>query len=209
MLIVGLTGGIASGKTTATTFFSSRNVPVIDADLIVHALLKSGTKSNAEIINAFGADIVQHDDELDREKLRQLIFSDTQKRQQLEAILHPEVRREIKSLISQITANNTTASYCIVCIPLLVETQQQDLVHRILVIDTPEEIQIQRLRQRDNFADTEIKNILSSQATRNERRAAADDVIINNLDIEHFNRQLNKIHESYLTLAETLAENSK
>ena len=202
MLIVGLTGGIASGKTTATTFFSSRNVPVIDADLIVHALLKSGTKSNAEIINTFGADIVQHDDELDRKKLRQLIFSDTQKRQQLEAILHPEVRREIKSLISQITANNTTASYCIVCIPLLVETQQQDLAHRILVIDTPEEIQIQRLRQRDNFTDTEIKNILSSQATRNERCAAADDIIINNLDIEHFNKQLNKIHETYLTLAE-------
>ena len=202
MLIVGLTGGIASGKTTATTFFSSRNVPVIDADLIVHALLKSGTKSNAEIINTFGADIVQHDDELDRKKLRQLIFSDTQKRQQLEAILHPEVRREIKSLISQITANNTTASYCIVCIPLLIETQQQDLAHRILVIDTPEEIQIQRLRQRDNFTDTEIKNILSSQATRNERCTAADDIIINNLDIEHFNKQLNKIHETYLTLAE-------
>lgn len=198
MLIVGLTGGIASGKTTATTFFSSQNVPVIDADLIVHALLKSGTKSNAEIINVFDANIVQHDGELDRKKLRQLIFSDTQKRQQLEAILHPEVRKEIKSLISQITANNASASYCIVSIPLLIETQQQDLVHRILLIDTPEETQIQRLRQRDNFTDTEIKNILSSQATRNERRAAADDVIINNLDIEHFNRQLNKIHKAYL-----------
>ncbi len=149
---------------------------------------------------------MQHDGELDRKKLRQLIFSDTQKHQQLEAILHPEVRREIKSLISQITANNTTASYCIICIPLLVETQQQYLVHRILLIDTPEEIQIQHLRQRDNFADTEIKYILSSQATRNERRAA-DDVIINNLDIEHFNRQ-HKIHETYLALAENSKKTS-
>ncbi len=208
MFKVGLTGGIASGKTTATTFFSSLGVPLIDADLIVHELLKSGTKSNAEIIHVFGPGIVQHDGELDRKKLRQLIFADTQKRQQLEAILHPKVRREIKTRINSLTTNSVIAAYCIVCIPLLVETQQQDLVHRILVIDTPEEIQIQRLHQRDNFTDTEIKNILSSQATRNERRAAADDVILNNLDIDYFYKQLNKIHRTYLKLAENAKKTS-
>jgi len=201
MLIIGLTGGIASGKTTATNFFASYDIPIVDADLIVHALLKTGTKSYSEIVKVFGDDIVQTNGELDRKKLRQLIFSDKQQRLQLESILHPLVRREIKSCISDISTKNSHAPYCIVSIPLLVEAQQQDLVQRVLVIDLPEEIQYQRLRQRDNISDSEIKNILLSQASRNERLNIADDVIINKLDINYFNEQLVKIHKSYLDLA--------
>lgn len=195
MLIVGLTGGIASGKTTATEFFSSLGVPVLDADLIVHELLKPGTASYAEIIHVFGPDIVQNDGELNRKKLRQLIFSDIKLRQQLESLLHPEVRKVLKNQL-----NKTQALYCIVSIPLLVETHQQDLMHRILVIDTPEETQIQRLQQRNDFSSAEIKAILAAQATRDERLAAADDVIVNNTDIESFKDQLKKIHQTYVSL---------
>ena len=201
MLIVGLTGGIASGKTTATEFFSSLGVPVYDADLIVHDLLKQGTTSYTEIINFFGAGIVQDDGELNRKKLRQIIFSDKQKRQQLESILHPKVRTRLKNNIAEIKMAETNTAYCIVCIPLLVETHQQDLVQRILLIDIPKELQIERLKKRDNLSANQINDILAAQATREERLALADDVIVNNLDIEHFEKQLIEIHKNFLSLA--------
>jgi len=201
MLIVGLTGGIASGKTTATDFFSRQGVPVIDADVIVHELLSSDETTYNEIAALFGPDILQTDKTIDRKKVRSIIFSDKQKRLELEAIIHPKVREKIKKEITLLQSGPNPA-YCIVCIPLLIETHQQNLLQRILLIDVPEEIQIQRLRMRDKLSSDEIKDILLAQASREKRLEAADDVIENNTNIEQFEKQLLNIHNIYTALAE-------
>ena len=201
MLIVGLTGGIASGKTTATDFFSRQGVPVLDADVIVHDLLSADETTYNEITALFGSDIVQTDNTIDRKKIRSIIFSDKQKRLKLEAIIHPKVREQIKKEITLLQSGPNPA-YCIVCIPLLIETRQQDLLQRILLIDVPQETQIQRLRKRDKLSTDEIKNILLAQASREERLEAADDVIENNTNIEQFEKQLLNIHNIYTALAE-------
>ena len=201
MLIVGLTGGIASGKTTATDFFCRQGVPVLDADVIVHDLLSADETTYNEIVALFGPDIVQTGNTIDRKKIRSIIFSDKQKRLKLEAIIHPKVREQIKKEITLLQSGPNPA-YCIVCIPLLIETRQQDLLQRILLIDVPQETQIQRLRKRDKLSTDEIKNILLAQASREERLEAADDVIENNTNIEQFEKQLLNIHNIYTALAE-------
>lgn len=196
MLIVGLTGGIASGKSTASKFFHNLRVPVFDADVIVHDLIQPGNDTYAEVVKEFGPEIVQSDGTIDKAKLRTIIFSSQKHRRQLESIIHPKVRKRLKKNIAQ-----TDTAYCIVCIPLLVETHQQDLVQRILVIDTPKEIQIERLKKRDTISSEQANNILAAQASRDERLAAANDVIMNNAGIENFYAQLNNMHENYLALA--------
>ena len=196
MLVIGLTGGIASGKSTATDFFRTLGVPVIDADEISHELVEPGQPTLSEIIRTFGKEYITPDGQLDRGRLRRLVFSNPEQRLALEHILHPRIRREIQQRLAGLDA-----PYCIVCIPLLVETNQADLVDRILVIDASTETQISRLQQRQTMNDDEIQGVLTSQASRHARLEVADDTILNDGSIASLHKKLGALHREYLALA--------
>ena len=195
-LIVGLTGGIGSGKSTVADLFQQLGIPVIDADVIAHTLVEPGQPALVEIIEAFGANTVDASGVLDRARLRKLVFSDPEQRHRLEAILHPKIRREIITLTTDIRT-----PYCIVVIPLLLETDQRDLVDRILVVDTGVDKQIARVTMRNGLPRHEIMAIITAQASRDRRLAAADEVIDNNGSLNELNSQVRAQHEKYLKIA--------
>lgn len=174
MLRIGLTGGIASGKSAASDCFSVRGIPVIDADVVSREVVKAGTPAIQEIEAAFGKRFIRPDGSLDRRLVRSLIFSDPQKRNELEAILHPRIKEAMLSRLARISA-----PYCILAIPLLIEADQRDLVDRVLVIDAPRAIQIKRLMQRDQISQDEAEAILNTQLDRDTRVKFADDLIVN------------------------------
>lgn len=196
MLIVGLTGGIASGKSTAGSFFESLGIVVIDADTIAKQLVQSGQVALRQITERFGKSILNSAGELDRVALRTLVFNDKSARLDLEAILHPLIRTEMQRRISAVTG-----PYCILAIPLLIETGQSELVDRILVIDSDESLQYQRLRQRGNLDDKTITAIISAQATRAQRLLVADDIVTNNGTVAELEAQLQDCHRHYLELS--------
>lgn len=193
---IGLTGGIGSGKSAAAEIFSELGVPLVDADIIARELVEPGQAALTEIIAAFGQEILDSQGSLDRARLRRLIFSDKPHRLRLEAILHPQILREMDCRTARLTA-----PYCVLVIPLLMETDQKNLVNRILVIDVAEEVQRRRLKTRDGFSDAEINAILGAQSTRAARLAAADDIIENNADLAALHRQVKHYHQKYLDLA--------
>jgi dephospho-CoA kinase len=195
-LVIGLTGGIGSGKSTVTGIFQQLGIPVIDADVIAHAMVAPGQPALEEIIEVFGPDSVDADGVLDRNHLRKVIFSDPAQRHRLEAILHPKIRREIIALTTDIQA-----PYCIVVIPLLLETDQRDLVDRILVIDTEVDKQIARVESRNGLPRHEITAIIAAQVNRNSRLAAADEVINNDGSLDELAIQVRAQHEKYLKIA--------
>jgi dephospho-CoA kinase len=195
VLIVGLTGGIASGKSTASDYFTSLGIDVIDADVISRQLVQPGQPALEQITQRFGQTILTGTGELDRAALRAIVFSDTAARQDLEAMLHPLIREEMRRQVVTLDG-----PYCILAIPLLIETRQSDLVERILVIDADEALQYQRLRQRDHLDDTSIRSIIQSQASRAQRLAAADDVVTNNGTVAELQAQLQRCHQHYLQL---------
>ena len=195
MLIVGLTGGIASGKSTAASFFASRGITVIDADTLARELVQPGQAALQKIIARFGTSIVNDSGELDRASLRRLVFNDNKARLDLETILHPLIRTEMQRRVSA-----AKSPYCILSIPLLIETGQTDLVDRVLVIDSDEALRYQRLRQRGLDDDT-ITAILRAQATRTQRLAIADDIVPNNGNIAEMEAQLEDCHQHYLKLS--------
>jgi len=192
-LVVGLTGGIGSGKTTVANGFSKLGVPVIDADQLAHELVEPGQIALDEIISTFGAEALTTDGHIDRDYIRQQIFSDPARKSQLETILHPKIRQHIRALLSDIRA-----PYCILVIPLLLETRQTDLVDRILVIDSPEKEQLIRVAARDRLSDNDIMAIMASQADRNTRLAAADDIIVNDQDITALTCHIQELHKHYM-----------
>ena len=196
MLIVGLTGGIGSGKSAAAGHFARLGVPIIDTDLIARQMVEPGQPALTEIVQTFGAEIVTDAGQLDRPALRQLIFADSSKRHALEAILHPRIRTE---MLRQATLLN--APYTIFVIPLLVETGQQALVNHILVIDCDDEIRRQRLKQRDQMNDADITNAFAAQASREQRLANADEVINNSGDIHQLLHRVEQLHHHYTQLA--------
>ncbi|MEJ2346638.1 MAG: dephospho-CoA kinase [Gammaproteobacteria bacterium] len=196
MLIIGLTGGIGSGKSAAAELFAQRGVPVLDADVMAREVVEPGMPALEEIADRFGADMLTASGHLDRRRMRGLVFGAPEKRRELEAILHPRIRRLMSERIAALHA-----PYCIVVIPLLVETGQRELCDRILVIDVPEPLQAERVQHRDGLSPEEIRAVLDAQATRDERLAAADDVIINDRDRSHLERQVQALHEKYLSLA--------
>lgn len=195
MMVVGLTGGIGSGKSAVANFFAQRGVPIIDADRIARELVEPGQAALAQITQAFGADLLDSAGQLDRAALRKTIFSDATKRRQLEAILHPRIRATLKDRINQLQAR-----YCIIVIPLLLETGQQDLVDRILVVDAAPETQCQRAQQRDGVSEAEIQAILRTQLPRAQRLNQADDIISNDASLNDLDNQVKILHERYLTL---------
>ncbi len=196
MLRIGLTGGIGSGKTTVADMLANHGVPVIDADEIARALVAPHQPAYDEIIEAFGRDIVDGDGNIDRDKLRRLVFDDTQRRRELEAILWPRVRTEIHHQSVELDA-----PYCIIVIPLLIEADQLDLVERVLVVDLDEEKQVQRVGARIGLSEAEVRKIIAAQIERSERLRHADDVIENNADMAGLKAQVEKLHRRYLALA--------
>jgi dephospho-CoA kinase len=194
-LKVGLTGGIATGKTAVSDLFAQLNVPSVDADVISHQLVAKGQPALAEIVETFGAEMLQSDGHLNRAALRQRVFTDAIEREKLEAILHPKVYAEIFRQVNQLDA-----PYCIISVPLLLETQQQHQVDRIAVVDCPIELQYQRLAKRSGLSTAAIEQILQAQLNRETRLSYADDVINNSKNINELARQVHKLHEFYLSL---------
>ncbi|MDX5150968.1 MAG: dephospho-CoA kinase [Acidiferrobacterales bacterium] len=189
---VGLTGGIGSGKTTVSELFEALDVPVIDADVIARSLLEPGTETTKQVINIFGKEIAIDTGEIDRTKLRERVFNDADARKKLESILHPIVHQRIREQIA-----GMSSPYCIIVIPLLFEAGHQDLVDRVLVVDTTRENQIRRAASRDQVSAPEIQKILDSQIDPRERLARADDVIENNNGIEQLRRRVQELDTFY------------
>ena len=193
MRVIGLTGGIASGKSAAADHFAALGVPVIDADLIARELVEPGKPALDKISQRFGNSILGKNGELNRAALREIIFTNEQSRHDLEAILHPLIRKVITERIAALND-----CYCIVVIPLLTESGGWEMLDRVLVIDCPESIQLQRLQQRDQLDAEQAYRILSAQADREQRRAIADDIIDNSHDLAHLKCAVEQLHEKYL-----------
>ncbi len=198
MLVVALTGGVGSGKSSVAAILSGIGVPVIDADAISHALTAPGSPVLVLIAEAFGARFIISDGHLDRAAMRALVFSDTAVRARLESILHPRIGSEMQRRLAQLSA-----PYAVLEIPLLFEAGQTDLADRILVVDLPESEQIRRVRHRSGLEVAEIRRIIDSQAPRSRRLEGADDVIDNSGDPQVLEEQVNHLHRYYLALAAT------
>lgn len=196
MLKIGLTGGIGSGKSTAAQLFASFDIPVIDADLIAYQISQPGQPALVSIAQSFGDEIMNADSSLNRAKLRSLVFSEPDKKQQLEAILHPLIYSEIEAQIAQLETK-----YCIVCIPLLIETQKTSRVDRVLVVDCSVEQQIARVKSRSQLTEAQIQAIIATQASRAQRLAIANDIIDNSKSSSNLAEQVKKLHNLYLLLS--------
>jgi len=197
MLTIGLTGGIGSGKSAVADMFSRLGVPVIDADVIAHQLVEPGTEALSEVAAVFGGDILAPDGSLARKRLAKIVFDDPEKRQRLEAILHPRVRDQIRAFKEA----NRDQQYIIVVIPLLLESGQRDLVDRVLVVNADEPVRIARVQQRDGRSVAQIRAIIKTQADDAQRRSAADDTLDNNGSIEALQAAVQRLHEQYTALA--------
>lgn len=195
MLVIGLTGGIGSGKSTVAELFAKKGVTIIDADVITRELTRPGQAALKKIEEHFGKDILNNDGTLNRNKLRKIIFENLAEKQWLEKLLHPMVRDEMKR-----QAELAPSSYCIAVIPLLLETEKNPLIDRILVVDTPEAIQLQRALSRDKSSEAEIQAILDAQLSREMRMDAADDVIDNWGSFEDLLPQVERLHRVYESL---------
>jgi dephospho-CoA kinase len=198
-LRIGLTGGIASGKSTVTQRFAELGVPVIDADLAARKVVEPGQPGLAQVVQRFGAGVLDANGRLDRRALRTLIFSDSSLREALDAILHPLIRADMER-----EAARAKAPYVIMAVPLLVEggTAGQR-VDRVLVVDADETLQIQRLQARDGSSEDQARAILASQASRATRLSEADDVLLNTRTVAELRQAVDQLHEQYLQLAQT------
>lgn len=197
MLRVGFTGGIGSGKSTISDIFqSSYNIPIIDADEISRMLLTPNQEAYQEVLELFGDDVILDNGEINRKWLREKIFVQANLREQLEHIIHPRVRNEISQQVSQVNAN-----YCLIVIPLLVESNMQTVVDRILVVDTSKDNQIQRVISRDNVEPEQVYKIIESQIDPSKRLEIADDIITNNGNIQDLHSQVEYLHQKYLDLS--------
>lgn len=192
---VGLTGGIASGKSTVCEMFRENGIDIIDADQISHQLIYPESPALLAVVDAFGDGVLNDLGDLNRGKLRELVFNDPDRRRQLESILHPMILDEMKKRVQ-----SSTSSYCILDIPLLIEQQLQAMVDRVVVIDVPSDTQRQRLRNRETITEPMIDAILASQLDRSERMRQADDVIDNSMGLEQTRVQVEELHRFYLTL---------
>jgi dephospho-CoA kinase len=193
---VGLTGGIASGKSAAARVFATLGIPVIDTDEIAREVVQPGTPGLAKVVDAFGADVLDVTGQIDRKRLRATVFGDSAARQRLERILHPLIRATLESRSAV-----AGGPYQVLVIPLLVESGLHARVDRVLVIDCPEYLQIERLIERDQTSMTAARAILGAQTSRKERLAVADDVIVNDGDLAALERQVRELDSRYRLLA--------
>lgn len=194
-MVIGLTGGIGSGKTTVANLFQEYSIPILDCDVIAHDLVLPGQDAFEKIIQHFGLGILNADHTLNRSKIREIIFKDHSERKWLQDLLHPLILSELKNKLA-----NLHAPYVIAVIPLLIEIEAYDLVERILLVDSPEELQVQRAMLRDGCSERHVRRILNTQATRQQRLQKADDIIVNDGNLTSLKRQVEKLHQHYLAM---------
>ncbi len=196
MLKIALTGGIGSGKTTVTDYFRKLGVPVIDADETSHEVTQAGEPAVQKISDAFGDSVLDCDGNLDRTALRNIVFGDPESRKLLESILHPEIRRRMNE-----TASRTQSPYCLFSIPLLIETDQHTSYDRILVVEASEDRRRSWIQARSGLTQSEITAILSAQVSDEQRRHAADDLLMNDGGIDDLHARIERLHQTYLALS--------
>lgn len=196
MLVIGVTGGIGSGKTAATNRFQELGITVVDADLASRVIVEPGRPALQAIEQHFGSQVIAADGTLDRRALREIVFADPAQRKWLEQLTHPLIGAEILQQIQ-----NSQSPYTILASPLLLEGNQHKMVNRILVIDVPVELQIARTITRDDTTEAGVKAIIAAQMSREDRLAKADDVICNDSDLPHLQEAVDKLHQTYLQLA--------
>lgn len=193
MLVIGLTGGIGSGKSTVAKLFAAYGIPIIDADMIAREVTQSNSPTIMDIVNHFEERLLLNDGSLDRAKLRKIIFEKPDQRRWLEDLLHPLIRDRIEKQIKEISA-----PYCIVVIPLLFEVEPYHFIQRTLVVDSPENLQIKRVATRDNTPRSQVEAILRTQLPRSLRLSQANDVITNDGTLAHLEAQVERLHGIYL-----------
>ncbi|BFN30311.1 dephospho-CoA kinase [Vibrio harveyi] len=194
--VIGLTGGIASGKTTVANLFKQQfKIDIVDADIVAREVVEPGTPGLNAIIEHFGTDIVRDNQTLDRAKLREKIFSNPEEKTWVNGLLHPMIREKMIEDLEQVTSD-----YALLVVPLLVENKLDSLCDRVLVVDVEPQTQISRTVKRDNVSEEQAKAILASQASREQRLALADDVVKNNPDDPDLLLQITDLHEKYLAM---------
>lgn len=195
--VVGITGGVGSGKSAAADRFAALGADVIDTDVIAHELTAPGGAAIEAIRAEFGADVINSEGALDRKAMRDLAFSDPQARRRLEAILHPAIRAECERRIG-----GSTAPYVVLGVPLLVESATyRERCDRVCVVDCPEEVQIERVMLRNGFEEAQVRAIMAAQASREQRLAVADDVIDNSTSLAALHAQVDRLHRVYVEAA--------
>ena len=196
-LVVGLTGGIGSGKSVAAAEFGRLGATVVDTDAIAYALTQAGGAAVAQVRRLFGDDFVDATGAMDRAKMRALAFRDPAAKKQLEQLLHPMIRAESERRIAA-----ASGPYVVHVVPLLVESPgYRQRVARVLVVDCPDDLQVERVRQRSSLAEDEVRRIIASQAKREARLTAADDVIDNSSSLDALHKQVRELHAKYLELS--------
>lgn len=195
--IIGLSGGIASGKTTVANLFNKHfNIDIVDADIVAREVVALGSEGLKQITAHFGEAILLEDGTLNRSKLRELIFSDPKQKLWLNDLLHPMIRDKIDSDLSKVTS-----PYALLVAPLLIENHMQGMADRVLIVDVPVEVQIERTMNRDNVSREQVASILKSQASREQRLAVADDVIKNHTKNQELLPQITDLHQKYLAIS--------
>jgi dephospho-CoA kinase len=194
--IVGLTGGIGSGKTAVSDRFAKLGIGIVDADIIAREVVEPGTEALQNIAEHFGTQHLTPDGQLDRAQLRKTIFTDVEAKKWLESLLHPLIGNEIVRQLGEVKS-----SYALFVSPLLVESQQKLLCHHLVVVDVPNEVQIERTMQRDANDRDQVERIIGSQADRQTRLAAANDVIDNTCGFEQLDLRVSELHQQFLTIA--------
>ncbi|HEX2140344.1 MAG TPA: dephospho-CoA kinase [Woeseiaceae bacterium] len=195
-LRIGLTGGIASGKSAVADLFAAKGVPIIDTDVIARDIVEPGRPALREIEQAFGPGILDEEGRLRRRRLRDVVFRDDKRREELEAILHPRIREEAEA-----RAAAAGGAYQVIVVPLLAESPMKAMMDRILVVDCSEETQLARLLRRDAESEVQARRMIAAQASREDRLAIADDVVDNDGTLEATAKQVDELHCKYLELA--------
>lgn len=192
--VVVLTGGIASGKSAVSEQFSHLGIPVIDTDLLAREAVAPGSPGLAGVVSSFGNELLRADGSLDRARLRERVFADPQARKQLEALLHPKIESAARARLAALKG----APYCLLVVPLLVETGLFADADKIVVVDVPETRQIERLKQRDGIDQAAAERMLAAQASRQQRLAQADEVIENDGSLDELRARVNSLHQRLL-----------
>ena len=194
--VVGLTGGIGSGKSAATALFEKHKIDIIDADQVARDVVEIGSEGLAKIAEHFGNDILLESGALNRAALREQVFNNESEKKWLNSLLHPLIRQQMLSLIAV-----SNSPYCILSVPLLVENKLTVMCDKVVVVDCPEAMQLSRAMQRDGSTEQTIKNIVASQADRDKRLAAADFVLDNSSSLAHLAQQVDELHQKLLPLS--------
>ena len=197
MLIIGLTGGIGSGKSVASDKFKSLGIVVVDADVASRTVVEPGKPALKEIEDHFGSGIITAEGKLDRNNLREIIATDPEERKWLESVTHPKIGEQITKEISE-----STSVYTLFVAPLLLETNSQEMCSRVVVVDVPKDVQIQRTAKRDKVSSNQVEQMVAAQMKREKRLEKADDVLLNNGTIEDLEKQVEELHKKYIQMAE-------